>query len=171
MEQQIQTVHDAHDEDVRILHRKGRATLAVVHRYCQSLSLTHCFQEQRIIISIAEGSYLAGIVLLRVPLLQNVVRPILFIYLRRQRHCTQLRTCGTERIGGKHVNSDKLLKPSQSVCDTRDKPSIERKSACEIRHDARDTQRPVKKVWNRYLDAWDVHEIPPGVEFIVAMLG
>lgn len=115
MEQQIQTVHDTHDEDVRILHRKGRATFAVVHRYCQSLSLAHSFQERCIIIAVAEGGYLARIITLCVPLLQNVVRPILVMYLRRQRHRSRLCTCRTERIGGKHINSDKLLETSQSV--------------------------------------------------------
>lgn len=34
MEQQIEAVHDAHDEDGRILHRRDRTTFTVIHCYC-----------------------------------------------------------------------------------------------------------------------------------------
>jgi hypothetical protein len=106
MEQQIQTVHDAHDEDVRILHREGRATFAVVHRYCQSLGLAHSFQEQCIIITITEGGYLAGIITLCVHLLQNVVRPSCLYISAVKGTASNCVLAVPKRIGGKHINSD-----------------------------------------------------------------
>jgi hypothetical protein len=140
VEQQIERVGDADDEDVSTLHRAHRAPFAVVHRDRQSARLADAAQQQRVVVAVAQRGDASGPQLLRVILFQDVVPLVRFQYVWFQRDGGEFRVRRAKRVGRKHVDLHQLHQCAKPLGCSGSQLAAKRKRARIVRHDALDAQ-------------------------------